>query len=228
MYYKNPVIISDIHLGSENSRTDELYDFLDNLKEIDLLVINGDLFDSLDSRLNKKHWKILSKLRKMSDDLKLVWCVGNHDYPHPEIIGHLIGAEICDEFKFETGENNIVSVICIHGHIWDDFITKHPVITYIADFIYNIAQRFDKNHNIAKWLKSSSKSFLRCKDKIKEEALQYLLNCDANIIVCGHTHFPENHGKYFNSGCWTEIPPSYLIFQDGNCIIQKYQNSRVV
>jgi len=89
-------IISDIHLGSNICQIDKLSKFLDNLKT-QTLIINGDLFDSWDfRRLRKDHWKILKKLRQISDKIKVIWISGNHDGP-AELVSHLIGVEFVDE-----------------------------------------------------------------------------------------------------------------------------------
>ena len=66
------IIISDLHLGSENSQARLITQFLESLIDQTLrtrrLIINGDVFDSIDfRRLKKTHWKVLSTLRHLSD-----------------------------------------------------------------------------------------------------------------------------------------------------------------
>jgi UDP-2,3-diacylglucosamine pyrophosphatase LpxH len=64
------VIISDVHLGSDVCQVEQLSKFLDKVST-QTLIINGDLFDSWDfRRLRKDHWKILKKLRQLSDNIK--------------------------------------------------------------------------------------------------------------------------------------------------------------
>ena len=59
------LVVSDIHLGSPVLRVKELLDLLD--QEWSQVVVNGDLLDSGKfHRYNKRHWKVLSKLRKLS------------------------------------------------------------------------------------------------------------------------------------------------------------------
>jgi UDP-2,3-diacylglucosamine pyrophosphatase LpxH len=61
------VVVSDIHLGSDICQCSKFVKFLTNLNT-KTLIINGDLFDSWDFRkLRKDHWKILKKLRQLSD-----------------------------------------------------------------------------------------------------------------------------------------------------------------
>src|SRR2546421_5908660 len=55
------VIISDVHLGSANCQARALAELLDRIASGELpaarLILNGDVFDSIDfRRLNKTHW----------------------------------------------------------------------------------------------------------------------------------------------------------------------------
>ena len=73
------VVISDIHLGSDNCQAKYLVHFLDSIRRRRdcrhaALILNGDVFDSIDfRRLKKHHWKILSlsaeALRRVRDHL---------------------------------------------------------------------------------------------------------------------------------------------------------------
>src|SRR5262249_48339602 len=78
------VMLSDLHLGSDNCQAHSLCELLEVIKDEVLpttrLILNGDVFDSIDfRRLNKSHWKVLSLIRKLSHRLEIVWICGNHD-----------------------------------------------------------------------------------------------------------------------------------------------------
>ena len=69
------VIVSDIHLGSENCQAKAIGELLQKMLDGELrarrLIINGDVFDSIDfRRLKKTHWKVLSLLRHLSDKIR--------------------------------------------------------------------------------------------------------------------------------------------------------------
>ena len=52
------------------------------------------MFDSIDfRRLSKNHWKVLSLIRKLSDQIDIIWLYGNHD-GSAEIISHLLGVTV--------------------------------------------------------------------------------------------------------------------------------------
>src|SRR2546429_4453792 len=112
------IIISDLHLGSDNCQARLIVSLLDRIAEGELLtsrlILNGDVFDSIDfRRLNKNHWKVLSLIRKLSDQIEIVWLAGNHD-GSTEVISHLLGVTVQDEYILETGPER---VLILHGHV---------------------------------------------------------------------------------------------------------------
>ena len=223
------LVISDLHLGSENCQAKALGHFLESIHHGELstrrLILNGDVFDSIDfRRLKKQHWKILSLLRKLSDQIEIVWINGNHDGP-AEIISHLLGVSVQDEIVIETGPKR---VLLLHGHRFDEFIERYPLTTKIADCLYRFLQTIDKSHTVARHAKSKSKIFLRCVQKIETLSIEYAekLGCDA--VCCGHTHHPVANTSgpvhYYNSGCWTERPCHYLAMKNGTILLCEYHH----
>ncbi len=226
------IVISDIHLGSENCRAKELAHFLEAVRKGPLatqrLILNGDVFDSIDfRRLKKQHWRVLSEIRKLSDEIEITWINGNHDGP-AEIVSHLLGVTVSEEKIVESGDRRI---LFLHGHRFDEFISRYPVITWIADRAYNLLQRIDTSHYFAKLAKRRSKTFLRCAEKIERDAVRYAAkhNCDA--VCCGHTHHAVANESgpiaYYNSGCWTEKPCHYLTVKDGEVAVQAFSESEL-
>ena len=106
---------------------------------------------------------MLSLLRKLSDDIEIVWINGNHDGP-AEIVSHLLGVEWRDEMILESGGRRI---LLHHGHRFDKFLDDHPILTAIGDFTYRLLQRVDSSHRFARAAKRKSKTFLRCAAKIE-------------------------------------------------------------
>jgi len=221
------VVISDIHLGSDNCQAKYLVHFLSSVRRGTMrtkqLILNGDVFDSIDfRRLKKHHWKILSELRKLSDEIEVIWINGNHDGP-AEIISHLLGVRCADETVVQSGGRKI---LLLHGHRFDEFISRYPVLTWIADRIYNFLQKIDRSHYFAKLAKRKSKTFLRCAQKIETDSVKYAAKKGCDAVCCGHTHLPVANTTgpihYFNSGCWTEKPCHYLTILDGIVELHSY------
>jgi UDP-2,3-diacylglucosamine pyrophosphatase LpxH len=214
------VIISDIHLGSDNCQAKSLCSFLEDIEsetvQTSRLILNGDVFDSIDfRRLKKNHWKVLSLIRKLSDRMEIIWLCGNHD-ASAELFSNLLGTTVMEEYVLHSGGRDI---LILHGHVFDDFLDAHPWISFFSDMAYFLLQRIDRTHRIARFAKKTSKKFLRCADKIEEQATAYARKRKCSAVCCGHTHNPvSKHTEtiaYFNSGCWTEAPSHYLAVRAG-------------
>ena len=217
------IIISDTHLGSDVCEAKQLNSFLQLVySKTNKLIINGDFFDNLDfRRLKKKHWDILSLLRRMSKYVEIVWIRGNHD-GDAEIISHLIGLDFLDEYTFTSGDKKI---LCLHGDRFDDFIYKYPNTTKLADLAYRTIQKIDKRF-LPKFIKQRSKIYLRCNENMINSSRKYAKENGADIVCLGHTHYPYIDKKeevwYYNSGCWTEKQCSYLTVDNGEINLEYF------
>jgi UDP-2,3-diacylglucosamine pyrophosphatase LpxH len=212
------IIISDLHLGAPNCQSASLLNFIKNART-KKLILNGDSFDSLDFRtLTPTHWEILHEIRKMPT----VWVTGNHD---PIILSSLLNIEMKKHYIFESGGKRIM---CLHGDIFDTFLTKHPWITWLADAVYNFLQKIDKSHYLARLAKKSSKCYLKCAERIKIEAIKYAKSFNCDFVCVGHSHKAANEIPYFNSGCWTEKPCSFLIVDNGVITLKQEFTEEIV
>lgn len=208
--------ISDLHIGSTVCQLEKIEKFLWELPPVRRLVLGGDVLQSVDNRLTKRHWKVLSSLRKLSDTLELVWVSGNHD-ADAEHIAHLIGAHWCRSYAYRSGDEKILTV---HGDIFDDFLKEHPVITHLADWFHLWIQKLSPDWAFE--LKRSSKTYLRCAEIVREKACRYAKKHDADIIICGHTHHAEHdNGFYYNTGCWTQPVCSFVTVDNGKVYLDK-------
>ena len=224
------VVISDLHLGSDNCQAKAAAAFLQTVLDGTLatrrLIINGDVFDSIDfRRLKKTHWKVLSQIRHLSDKMDVIWIAGNHD-GSAEIVSHLLGVQVVEEFILHSGTEKIMIV---HGHQFDDFINDHPVLTWLADLGYWVLQKVDRSHYVARLAKRRSKTFVRCTGKIRDGARRLAQGKHCTVALCGHTHHAESVAAdgampvaYHNSGCWTEHPTTYLTIDRGRVELRRY------
>jgi UDP-2,3-diacylglucosamine pyrophosphatase LpxH len=216
------VLISDIHLGSDVCQADDLCHLLKSLdpKKTRRLIIVGDIFDSIDlRRLKKKHWKVLSHIRRLADQIEVVWLAGNHDGP-AEIISHLLDATVYEEYIFESGDKRFLT---LHGHKYDKFIAERPILTAIADWFYGLFQKLDRSHYIARMAKHNSKHYLRNHETVRDNSCKEAYYEGCYGAICGHTHYAEitdvtvkdKQIRYGNTGCWTEKPATYIVIDHG-------------
>ena len=87
------------------------------------LILLGDIFADLNfGRLKKEHWKFLGFIRKLSNPkrhVEVVWVEGNHDHGLTEIMSHLVGVRVYQEYQW-----NYLGLrhIAVHGHQFDSFV----------------------------------------------------------------------------------------------------------
>ena len=218
------IIVSDIHLGAYNCQAKAFCSFIESVYyelQPEYFILNGDVFDSFDSRLRKWHWKALTELRKIADEVRIIWVQGNHDRDGPaDMVAHLFGAAYHQKyFIFPSGDRQI---LCIHGDKWDKFTSERPVMTWIADQFYWLLQKLDPSFFLARLAKKSSKTFLRNTQIVEAGARKMMAKKECDIVCCGHTHHAVAGDCYFNSGSWTETPPTYLVVNQGRVELRSF------
>jgi len=214
-------IVSDIHLGSLVSRCDVL---LDVLKQYTFkrLILLGDIFDDLNlHRLHDTHWEFLSYIFQLShnqDGVEVVWISGNHDELVSKFTTHFLHIKTYTEYAWKY---NNEKYLALHGHQFDRFVIKNKIVTSLANSIYKSFQHLGKKkkkHTFSRFLKRTTKLWMQVSRKTAVKALAYGKERGAQYVFCGHTHEMFSsvaHGvKYFNSGCWTDIPSSYLTIDE--------------
>jgi UDP-2,3-diacylglucosamine pyrophosphatase LpxH len=203
------LIVSDIHLGDKDSRADLLLKVL-KLNKAKTIIIAGDLFDHHNlHRLNKTHWKVLSKLRKLSKKCKIIYLIGNHCFLKAEFMSILLGFNCKDEHIIELKNEKI---LIVHGDIFDIYFTKYKCITnFIIKCYYFLRHYTPYADDFFNLFKSQTNNFIEKSSSIKQNALNYINMNGYDKIVCGHTHLPEDDGKYINTGSFCEKECGYVI-----------------
>src|SRR3989441_10262657 len=103
------LILSDLHLGSDMSRADEARRML-RQRRFRRLILLGDIFSDLNfGRLTKQHWRFLSYIRKLSNpkrQVEVVWVEGNHDHGLTDVMSHLVGIKVYQEYEVQRSEEH--------------------------------------------------------------------------------------------------------------------------
>ena len=147
MKYK-AIIVSDLHLGTKDCRSKEFIDFLDN-HSTELLILNGDIVDGWalgrGSKWKGGHTKVISKILKLSNDIKVIWIRGNHDEFLDEFIGSNFGnISIRSDYVLEAGDKKYY---IFHGDIIDIFITKYKWLSKLGSIGYDFALWLNRWYN---------------------------------------------------------------------------------
>jgi UDP-2,3-diacylglucosamine pyrophosphatase LpxH len=210
------IIISDLHLGSPVSQPEKTLEMLEGYSFRKLILL-GDIFDNLDFRnLSRGCWELLNYIGKISVDKKVRWVMGNHDKGLGDVFGSLMNASIYKVYSWQYKQKKYLA---IHGHQFDRFLIDNAFISYAANKIYDFVQRLDfEDKRISHFLKRKSKGWLRLSEKVASSALLYGKKHEANYVFCGHTHKAmeksKKNVKYYNSGCWTDSPCSYITIDE--------------
>jgi len=241
------IIVSDLHLGTKDSKAEEFLDFIEK-HPTDLLVLNGDVIDgwaiNRGSKWKKQHTKVISKLLKLSNKIQIIWIRGNHDEFLHEFVGdHFGGIQIREDYKLEYLEHVEYDswkkrcYYIFHGDIIDIFITRYSWLSKLGSIGYDLALWTNRQYNrYRKWrklpyqsisqkIKSSVKTAVNYVNDFEATALKMAEKNGCDGVICGHIHQPEdriiNGRRYLNSGDWVENMSAILIDNLGNIKIYK-------
>ena len=204
--------ISDIHLGDKDCQANQLLKVLKKEKAKTILIV-GDLFDHHNlNRLNKTHWKVLSKLRKLSKKSKIIYLIGNHCFLKAEFMSILLGFDCRDEHEFDIKDKKFIAV---HGDIFDIYFSKYKSITEFIIKLYYIIRHYTPfADNFFKLLRKKTESLGEKTSNIKGNAIKYCEFNSKDSIICGHSHKPEHiydEFEYINTGSFCEEKCSYVV-----------------
>jgi UDP-2,3-diacylglucosamine pyrophosphatase LpxH len=224
------LILSDLHLGADMSRARDALHVLRKYRYRRLILL-GDIFADLNfGRLKKEHWKFLSYIRKLSNpkrNVEVVWVEGNHDHGLAEIMSHLVGVRVYQEYRWEyQGMRHIA----VHGHQFDGFVVSNLRVSYlIGTLLYLQLQKLDsKNKIFTRFLDRLNTRWLRLSSKVADGALAHARRNQAARIFCGHTHAAmskaEDGAEYYNCGSWVDANPTYITIDEEGVIIREYHD----
>lgn len=240
MEHYKAIIISDVHLGTEASKAEELLEFL-NQHHADILLINGDFIDgwglAKGSRWRSKHTKVVSKILDISRKIPVIWIRGNHDeFLHEFMSMHLGKLQIEENYILDLGEGKKYFVF--HGDVLDVFATKWKWIAKIGARGYELALTINTWYNkwrtwrglpyysISKDIKNGVKAAVNYVTDFEVEATNLAKGHNCAGVICGHIHKPENRyingTHYVNSGDWVENLTAILIDHDNNIRIKEF------
>lgn len=223
----NTVIISDLHLGSKMSRPEAALDML-KTTSFSRLILLGDIFSDLNfRRLKKEHWQFLSYIRKLSNPkrgVEVVWVEGNHDHGLSELMSHLVGIEVYQEYAWEYCG---VRHLAIHGHQFDMFVVNNRFLSGAFTAFHLALQKIAfGEQRLVRFIDRFDTKWLRLSSKVRDGAISHAKARNAERVFCGHTHealhFERDRVEYFNSGSWTQLSATYITIDDDGVKIREY------
>jgi UDP-2,3-diacylglucosamine pyrophosphatase LpxH len=222
------LILSDLHLGSELSRARDARHMLED-NCFRRLILLGDIFSDLNfRRLSKEHWKFLGSIRKLSNPkrgIEVIWVEGNHDKGLSDIMSHLVGIRVYQEYSWVYGG---LRHLAIHGHQFDGFILNNYLFSNLLSAVHLQMQKVDfERKRLSRFVDRFNTRWLRLSSKVEGGALAHARLRHADRIFCGHTHVAVERAYdgigYYNTGGWTDSCPTYITVGGEGVRIHEYQ-----
>jgi UDP-2,3-diacylglucosamine pyrophosphatase LpxH len=227
MIFADTIIISDLHLGSEVSRASAALKML-KLSSFNRLILLGDIFSDLNfGRLKKEHWQFLGYIRKLSNpkrEIEIVWVEGNHDHGLSNVMSHLVGVRVYQEYRWEHCG---IQHLAIHGHQFDRFVSRNRMLSTLFAGVHLKMQKlaFGKKRLIG-FLERFDSAWLRLSEKVAAGAIAHAQSRNAQRIFCGHTHealsLRRDGVEYYNTGSWTQENATYVAIDHRGARICEY------
>ncbi len=238
------VFLSDIHLGTPDSKANEVVEFLKHIR-CEKLVLNGDIIDGWSLRRGGKwsarHSRVIRKILKIMerDDTNVIYLRGNHDDILERFLPLAFGRlKVAKEHLHQTADGK--RYLVIHGDGFDSVSTNHKWLASLGAVGYDYLLKVNRVYNfyrawrgkeyfsLSKRVKAKVKSAVSFVDRY-EELLQDLARhkkCDG--IICGHIHTPEDKQvgdvHYLNSGDWVESLTAIIEHHDGRMELVQYES----
>jgi len=228
------LFISDVHLGSRGSNSNELIEVLKKYEPENIFII-GDFIDGWLLRRrwywNKNFTLLIRKLILLSvKGVNIVYVTGNHD-------------EFLREFTpFRFNEN----IVIVDEYIWDQYYISHGDlydgvvklkwlgklggIGYeLAILIDRLLKKIGFKRSFSKWVKTTVKDAVKFVTNFENQLSFQAKQRNCVGVICGHIHTPvikdviigDKVIQYINCGDWIENN-SYIVYNDGKFKIEYF------
>lgn len=228
------VIISDVHLGTPDSKVREVNHFLRHTR-CEKLILNGDIIDGWQLRRGgtwtSAHTRfvriILKKLEKRRTEV--VYLRGNHD----DVLASFMplafeNLRIVEDYVHETPRGNY---LVLHGDVFDTVTKNFVFLAHLGDWGYSALLGLNRFYNawrrlrgleywsLSKAIKARVKQAVSHISKFEEHICELAERRGCVGVMCGHIHTPANQMiagiHYLNSGDWVESLTAIVEHGDG-------------
>jgi UDP-2,3-diacylglucosamine pyrophosphatase LpxH len=228
------VILSDVHLGTPDSKVREVNHFLRHAR-CEKLILNGDIIDGWQLRRRGKWSKldtrfiriVLKKLEKR--DTEIVYLRGNHD----DILASFLPLDfeslrIVEDYVHEGPRGRY---LVLHGDVFDTVTKNFVWLAHVGDWGYSFLLRLNRLYNayrewrgleywsLSKAIKARVKEAVNHVSNFEEHIAQLAHERGCTGVMCGHIHTAADKMvgdiHYLNSGDWVESLTAIVEHFDG-------------
>ena len=235
------VIISDVHLGTRDSKAAEVSHFLRHVR-CEKLILNGDIIDGWQlthgGHWTHAHTRVIRTILKMLEKRRteIIYVRGNHD----DILGRFLpfefeGLRVVEDY---VHEGVLGRYLVLHGDVFDTVTNKIAWLSHLGDFGYNMLLRINRAYN--RWRAWRGQEYWSLSQAIKariKSAVNYISKFETRVaefarargcvgVMCGHIHTPADRMidgvHYLNSGDWVESLTALIEHMDGTYQLISY------
>ncbi|MDO8530264.1 MAG: metallophosphoesterase family protein [bacterium] len=205
------LILCDVHLWEKESNVPAVLMVLTRVSPgCDIVVLNGDSVSNTD--LPPEHYLVVSLLRRLRDDGKLIIVRGNHD---PDEENRYVGMKTVESYEWQSGGKRFRA---IHGHQFDPWhgLFFHWAVDWLFLFCFWILKVMCIGGD--NWRKTHAN---RIKIGALNSAKENEERKKVDVIICGHAHVAEyticrRRGiRYVNGGHFKDGEATFVIEEDG-------------
>jgi UDP-2,3-diacylglucosamine pyrophosphatase LpxH len=235
------VVLSDVHLGTPDSKVREVNHFLRHVR-CEKLILNGDIIDGWQlkrrGRWTKAHTRFIRIVLKMLEkkNTQVVYLRGNHD----DVLANFLplefeGLQVVEDYIHEGVHRRY---LVLHGDVFDT-VTKNLVwLAHVGDWGYGLLLRLNRAYNAWRaWRGQEYWSLSRAIKARVKSAVNHVSNFETHIaelahqrgcagVMCGHIHTPADKMlgdvHYLNSGDWVESLTALVEHYDGRMEILSF------
>jgi UDP-2,3-diacylglucosamine pyrophosphatase LpxH len=228
------VILSDVHLGTVESKVHEAMHFLRHIR-CAKLILNGDIIDGWQLKRSGQWTKahtgfirlVLKRLEKGKTEV--VYLRGNHD----DILARFLplsfeNLAIVEEHIHDSPRGKY---LVLHGDVFDTITKNFVFLSHLGDWGYLLLLRINRLYNA--WRAWRGMEYWSLSKAIKarvKEAVNHISNFEQHVaqlakergcvgVMCGHIHTPADKMidgiHYLNSGDWVETLTAVVEHLDG-------------
>jgi len=226
--------ISDVHLGTKHTRTDDLLTFLKNVDSEQLYLV-GDIFDGWALARSwfwaPSHNDVVQKLlRKGRKGTRVTYIPGNHDEFARDYVGLSFGDILVEKESVHTLLDGR-RLLILHGDEFDGVIRYARWLQVLGAMAYGFALALNSIFNkvrqamgrpywsLSAYLKKRTKQALQYIDDFEQLVADRARRDGVEGVVCGHIHKAEIRDiegiQYLNTGDWVESCTALVEHLDG-------------
>ena len=228
------VILSDVHLGTADSKALEVNHFLRHVR-CEKLILNGDIIDGWQLKRNgqwtKAHTRFIRIVLKMLEkrDTQIIYLRGNHDDVLTKFLPlDFENLQIVEEYVHESaGKRYLV----LHGDVFDTVTKNFVFLAHLGDWGYRLLLRLNRAYNawrawrgleywsLSKAIKARVKSAVSHVSNFEDHIADLARSRGCQGVMCGHIHTAADKKlgdiHYLNSGDWVESLTAVVEHWDG-------------